>query len=73
MICLLRIDGCWCGPRWPSLAALTCAVRFRAANLLAYFPLRGGLALILLEETLNVLLLCLTLSPFNFFTQNSVK
>ncbi len=66
------------GPLWP---ALTCAARFRAVNLLAYLALPGGLALtctalyciylsltwFLLEETLNVLLLCLTLSPFHFF------
>ncbi len=30
------------GPLW---LALTCADRFRAANLLAYLPLPGGLAL----------------------------
>ncbi len=69
------------GPLW---TALSCAARFRDANLLAYLCLPGGLALtctvlhlpvfdmVFLEETLNVLLLCFTLSPFNFFTQNSV-
>ncbi len=30
MICLLRIDGCWCGPHWSSLAGSDCAARFRA-------------------------------------------
>lgn len=73
------------GPLW---LALTCAARFRATNLLADLALPDGLALtctalqciylsltwFLLEETLNVLLLCLTLSSFFkiFFTQNSV-
>ncbi len=74
------------GPLWP---ALTCAARFRAANLLANLPLPGGLALthtalyciylsltwFLLEEALNVLLQCLTLSPilvFCIFLQNYV-
>ncbi len=66
------------GPLWP---ALTCAARFRADNLLVYLPLPGELALtctalyciylsltwFVLEETLNVLLLCLTLSHFHFF------
>lgn len=63
------------GPLW---LALTCAARFRDANLLANLALPGGLALtctalyciylsltwFLLEETLNELLL---LSPFHFF------
>ncbi len=80
-VLLLQIDGCWCGPLW---LALTCDARFRAANLLSYLALPGGLALIctalyciylsltcfLLEETLNILLLCLTLSPIHFFYTN---
>jgi len=73
------------GPLW---LVLTCAARFRA-NLLAYLPLPGGLALtctalyciylsltwLLLEETLNVLLLCLTLSFsfIYFYTKLSQK
>ncbi len=64
------------GPLW---TALSCAARFRDANLLAYLCLPGGLALtctvlhlpvfdmFFLEEILNVLLLCFTLSPFHFF------
>ncbi len=41
-VLVLQIDGCWCGPHWP---ALTCAAGFRAANLLAYLAMPGGLAL----------------------------
>ncbi len=40
-VLLLQIDVCWCGPLW---RALTCAARF-GANLLAYLPLPGELAL----------------------------
>ncbi len=42
-VLLLQIDDCWCGPLW---LALTSDARFRAANLLSYLPLPGGLALI---------------------------
>ncbi len=62
------------GPLW---TALTCATRFRAANLLAYLPLPGGLALtctalycIYLTVTWiphEEKLLYLTLSLFHFF------
>ncbi len=71
---LLQIDG-WCSPHWPSQAGSDLLICWPTWPCLvdwlwpALHCIYLSLTWFLLEETLNVLLL---LSPFHFFTQNSV-